>query len=110
MRVFGTGCPALLGTGAVRNIILSSLLTHPGVKPKSTRQTKTVASGAKVKRTEIGEDISATFADVTTHMKLLVIESIPVDVLIGLTILKELYGSTELGTQFVDVEVGEKTV
>lgn len=69
-----------------------------------------MASDANARSTGLAQDISAIFADVTTHMESLVIEGVPIDVLVGLTELDQLQVSIDFGDQFIDLKGGEKTV
>lgn len=110
VHVCGSECLALLDTGAVPNIISNILLNRLGINAKTTKITITVASAANTKYTALIHDIHVMFGEVTTHMKLLVIERVQVDKLIGVTKLEQLKASVDLGDQFLDLKVGEKTL
>ena len=106
VRVFGTDVQAVLDTGAVPNLLSTSLAYDLGLTLKPTTKKITIANGKRSICRGLIENVPVSFAGIRVSMDFLVVNGMPFDVIIGAPALESLHAQLDLGQQTVKVSVG----
>lgn len=110
LTVHGQGVYSLLNTGAVPNLISTSLAKQLGLTFSYTKETITLADGTMTICHGAVRNIPVVFGELKTKMNFLVVDGVPIGVLIGIPEMEKLNKHIDLGGQYVELTIGRKSV
>ena len=100
VRVFRTNVQALLDTGAVPNLLSTSLAYELGLTVKPTTKNITVINGKRSICRGLVENVPVSFAGIRVSMDFLVVDGMLFDVIIRSPALESLHAQLDLGQKF----------
>ena len=94
---------ALLDSGALPNVMSSSMANTLNVTLKPTNQSIRVASGTAEPCSRIAESVPIRSGSITVHLDFLVVDGVPYDLIIGALVLVKLKAKNNMYKQIVKI-------